>query len=79
MESSATQLSRLVTPTDYQSAGRGHVFPSATSLQWFMRVHRRELVQRGAVVKIAGRTLIDGERMDAAALAVGAAAVAEAA
>lgn len=74
MEYTGTQLSRLQTPAEYQSAGRSHIFPSQTSLQWHMRQHRAELARRGALLKVAGRVLIDSQRMDEAVLALGHAA-----
>jgi hypothetical protein len=66
----STELSRLTTPAAYQAA-RGHIFPSATSLQWFMRRHRDALLKDHAVLKPAGRFLIDAEAFDKAVIRIG--------
>jgi hypothetical protein len=63
-------LGRLITPTNYQ-ATRQHVFPSQTSLQWFVRSHRQRLVKTGALVTIAGRNLIDEQEFDSEVIAIG--------
>lgn len=67
---SNTHLQRLLTPPNYQAA-RQNVFPSQTSLQWFIRTNRRNLIDSGALVTIAGRNLIVEEAFDATVLAIG--------
>lgn len=42
-------------PALHQSPGVADTFPSKDSLKWFMRQHRMELVERGAIISIAGR------------------------
>lgn len=78
MSNGVTQLSKLITPNAYQSA-RGHVFPSATSLQWFMRRNRERLITSRALLMVAGRLLIDEGPFDCAVIEIGHANVAEAA
>ena len=63
MDVSATELHKLKPPHKYQAA-REEVFPSATSLAWFMRQHRARLIEAGALVQIAGRNLLHEERCD---------------
>lgn len=74
MQSEINRLSKLVTPTAYQSA-RKHIFQSSSSLQWFVRGHREHLIRAGALLIVAGRLLIDERRFDAAVIAIGHAAV----
>lgn len=47
------------------------VFASVTSLRWFIRVNRAELLDAGALVQIAGRVLIDGPRFTQKTLEIG--------
>lgn len=48
-----------------------HVFPSASSLDWFIRQHRTELIQSGAIVKIAKRWLVAPTVFDTTAIQIG--------
>jgi hypothetical protein len=59
----ATAIKSLRLPAEYQ-AERQNVFPSMSSLNWFVRQHRDHLVQRGALVAPAGRKLIEPDKFD---------------
>lgn len=65
MDLEADSLTRLVTPLDYQVA-RSNLFPSEASLRWQLRAHRARLEASGAVLRIAGRLLVDPVRFDQA-------------
>lgn len=69
MSTATTAVDRLVTPGDYQAA-RARIFPSEASLRWHLRVHRADLAAEGAVVRLAGRLLIDPDRFDEAILKI---------
>lgn len=66
-----TYIHALVTPPTYQSA-RAHLFPSMGSFVWFLRRNRSALNKAGAVLVVAGRILVDQEKIDALVLQVGA-------
>lgn len=55
---------------EYQGTRRA-VFPTMNSLAWFIRQHRSELLDSGAIVSPTGRKLIEPERFDAVVLAIG--------
>lgn len=48
-----------------------HVFPTVSSLRWFIRVNRAELLDAGALAQLAGCVMIDGPRFTAKALEIG--------
>lgn len=52
-------LENLQQVAAYQAAN-AHVFGSVPSLNWFIRQHRDELLNAGALVQLAGRWLVDG-------------------
>ena len=64
------QVSDLKTRTDYQSA-RANLFPSSTSLDWYIRRHRQRLSAGGALSIICGRQLIVEARFDELVLEIG--------
>lgn len=68
---SAPQFENLYRPEALQSANP-HVFPSVSSLLWFERLNRAELIEAGAVVELGGRKLLHGPKFIDAALAIGA-------
>lgn len=47
------------------------IFQSLTSLEWFCRCHRAELVSAGALLKVRNRWLADSARFPAAVRAIG--------
>jgi len=61
----------LQTPAEYQ-AERSAVFPSVASLEWFVRQHRNELADAGAIVAPTGRRLVVVDVFDQAVLQIGA-------
>jgi hypothetical protein len=63
-------LSRLRTLADYQSE-RSHVFPSESSLQWFVRRHKAALVDSGALLMLAGRKVVEPQAFDRVVMKVG--------
>lgn len=69
--SNDTQLSTLKTPKDYISDGRTHIFPSESSLQWFIRKNKQLLIQSRALLNPTGRTLINENNFDDVVLEVG--------
>lgn len=67
---SRMNVAALQTPADYQQ-GRQHLFPSAGSLQWYMRRKRDSLVSAGALLLIAGRWMVAPEVFDRVVLEAG--------
>jgi hypothetical protein len=63
-------LAGLCTVPAYQERN-AHVFPSVPSLNWFIRQNRDELVERGALVEIAGCKQVNAPIMDDVVLEVG--------
>ena len=63
-------LQALQSLHDYGSA-REHVFPSRSSLEWFVRVHRRHLIEQGALLVICGRRMVNPDVFDTVVLRVG--------
>ena len=70
-----TELNKLKTPKDYISDGRTHIFPSESSLQWFIRKNKNLLIQSSALLCPTGRTLIDATHFDEVVYTVGTNAV----
>jgi hypothetical protein len=64
-------LNHLRTPKDYISDGRTHIFPSESSLQWFIRKNKNLLIQSSALLCPTGRTLIDATHFDEVVYTVG--------
>ena len=63
-------LPNLVPLAEYQQH-RPHLFPSPHSLTWYVRRHRDELVEDGALVLHTGRWLAVPDRFDAFVLYAG--------
>ena len=70
MSNAANSLSRLVTPEVYQ-AERTNLFPSPSSVRWFVRTHRKELVDANALLRINGRHVVDPDAFDRVTLEAG--------
>ena len=51
---------------------REHVYPSRGSLEWFVRLHKQELVEAGAILKVMGQWFAVPDRFDAYVVADGA-------
>lgn len=73
IEEVKSAVSGLVLQQQYQEARR-HLFPSDSSLVWYIRQHRPALADRGAILLIAGRWHVNADAFDAYVLDTGAAA-----
>lgn len=51
---------------------RSNVFATTESVRWFTRKHQAELVEAGALFRLAARWMIDPSAFDAAVLEIGA-------
>lgn len=65
-------VAHLISLSDYRSNGRSAVFPSAYSLDWFIRKHKQILLDRGAIISPTGRKLINPTEFDQLVLEIGA-------
>jgi hypothetical protein len=65
------EVLELKTPSDYRAEGRTTVFPSAGSLEWFIRKNKAILTSRNALASPTGRTLINPRLFDLVVLEVG--------
>lgn len=65
-----TPLAGLQRLGDYR-AQRVHVFPSENALTWFVRRHRSELIEAGALMMITGQWHAVGDRFDAFVIEAG--------
>ena len=61
---------QLRTLEDFQ-VERPLLFQSASSLEWFVRCNKAELIEAGALIKPAGRWLVQPAAFDAVFLAIG--------
>jgi hypothetical protein len=59
-----------VTLTQFQEANAS-IFPTEHSIRWYVRTHRRELLEAGALTEIAGRLLIAPQAFATTAAAIG--------
>lgn len=66
-------LFSLLTPAQYRE-GRERVFQSDGSLQWYVRQHRAQLIDAGALLLHAGRWMVHPDQFDAYVLNAGASA-----
>lgn len=71
----AEDLSRLLALGEYGATG-SNIFPSKTSMTWFLRRHRSDLIATGALLMIAGRWFANPEKFDAYVLEEGSRAAA---
>lgn len=69
-------VSDWVTRDEFR-AKRPAIFPSEGSLEWFIREHRRALIDAGAIVLLRQRWLINPSAFDACVRKVGTAAAAK--
>lgn len=67
----AQQVRTTLVAWEVYRAANAHIFPSAESWRWFIRQHRDELIDLGAVKFIAGKVLVKPECMSAALDAIG--------
>lgn len=61
--STATPLDALSKLSSYR-ARREKFFPSDSSLQWYMRQHRMDLIACGAIVRQRGQWYVHEQRFD---------------
>jgi len=66
----ATDEVRTVTPEEQQKRNPA-MFPSISSIQWFMRAHREELAAKGAVISPTGRKLLVQPVFDQVVIEIG--------
>jgi len=59
----AAALARLNTREEYVTT-YPHLFPSVPSLDWFIRLHREELIAAGALLRLRSRLMIDVARFN---------------
>ena len=64
------KVAQLLALEQYR-AQRAHLFPSLSSLQWWMRTHRRQAIEAGALLLVRGRYHVNPEKMDACIAAAG--------
>jgi hypothetical protein len=70
---SGVQVTELLSRAAYRES-RSHLYPSETSLAWYLRQHKAGLVQCGALLLHGNRWLINAAKMDAYVVDAGAAA-----
>lgn len=63
-------LSQVVLLQKYRSE-RQQFFPSAGSLDWFVRQHKAELIEAGALLLMRGAWHVDAQRFDKAVRSIG--------
>lgn len=66
----AAVLRRLQAPEEY-AGERKHIFPSLESFRWFLRQHRDELVDLGAIACPTKRWVVQPEAFDQAVMQIG--------
>ncbi|MCL4799022.1 MAG: hypothetical protein KJ025_05500, partial [Burkholderiales bacterium] len=68
-------LGDLYSLLDYQAAN-AHIWPSMPSFRWWIRTHHAELVEKGALLELAGRLHVVGAAMGRVAIEIGKRAIA---
>lgn len=63
-------LDALELPEHYRQT-RAHLFASEQSLVWFIRQHRAQLTDVGALLVVAGRKYVNSDRFDEVIIDVG--------
>lgn len=63
-------VSSLMGLVDYGEK-RSHLFPSVTSLAWFVRQNKEQLIERSALLMIAGRWFVSPAIFDSYILEAG--------
>src|SRR5262249_42856448 len=70
ISATSTDLADLCTAEAFQEENH-HLFSTPISFRWLLRRHRPFLVERGAVVELAGRIYVVRSRMGPALLEIG--------
>jgi hypothetical protein len=71
MSQTHNNLDVLISLETYRNAGRSHIFPSLSSLQWFIRKNKPFLISNSALLMPAGRVFINEVRFDHAVMEIG--------
>lgn len=71
MSQTHNYLGALISLDEYRNTGRSHIFPSLSSLQWFIRKNKPFLIKNSALLMPAGRVLINEECFDHAVMEIG--------
>ena len=71
MSQTHKNLGALISLDAYRNAGRSHIFPSLSSLQWFIRKNKPFLIESSALVMPAGRIFINEKYFDDAVMEIG--------
>lgn len=66
----SAEIAELLPLSAYREQ-RAHIFPSPTSLDWFLRKHRAGLVRSGGLLMLGGRWLAMPSQFDSYVLALG--------
>ena len=64
-------ISELKTPSDYRAEGRSHIFPSAGSLEWFIRKHKAALIKEKALLRPTRQFMVNPYLFDKLVLSIG--------
>jgi len=67
----ATPLAALMEPEEYRKQRAAHLLRTPQALKWYVRQHGPELVDQGAMLKIANRWMAHADRFDQAILQIG--------
>ncbi len=62
----------LASIADWHSRNAGGLFPTRSSVDWFIKQHRRELIEQGVLIPGRGRagSLVDNEQFGRVALEI---------
>ena len=58
-------------PWDAHQQQNSHLFPTSESWRWFVRQHRPELIERGALCFVGGRLFVLPQVFDLAVVDIG--------
>lgn len=62
---------QLLEIEEWRQRYAAHVYRTPDSIKWFLRQHRDELIEAGALVAPTGRFLVNPQRFDAAVHKIG--------
>ena len=66
----SVSLDSLQSLEDYQIQQR-NIFPSRPSIDWFVRVHKKELIEAGALVLLTGKSVVNPTAFSQTVLSIG--------
>lgn len=64
-------LRPLMDPEEYRKRRAAHLLRTRESMKWFVRLYGPELIQNGALLKIANRWTVHADRFDVCLLQIG--------